>query len=163
MNVILYQTTADLRALDKITNATELSPEGGIPIENTDRIDLIAPVFEIGYNASYLTANYLYCDTTDRYYYIRTTRINTAQRIELICEVDVRQSFSDAIRETECTVIRAESLGAPTKIQDTKLPVNPSTKIITSIVLPETTSSFSTNASYSYLLTVVGGEPTVTP
>lgn len=162
MTITLYSTAADNRALDKVSGATVIT-QTPLTIENTDRVDILAPIFEIAYDSSYMTANYLYCDTTDRYYYITDVRINTAQRIELVCAVDVRQSFSQSIAETECTVIRAESLGAPTKIQDMKLPVNPSTKIITSIILPETTQTFDTDASYSYLLTVVGGEPTVTP
>ncbi|MBP5434173.1 hypothetical protein [Ruminococcus sp.] len=159
MKIYLYRTAADNRKIDKLTGATALTGETGITIQNTDRIDLLTPVFEIAVDATYMTANYLYCDTYDRYYYINTNRINTAQRLELICEVDVRQSFSAALRATECTIIRAESIAQPTKIIDSKLPVNPTSKIVTSIVLPETSQSFDTNAEYSYLLTVVGGEP----
>lgn len=158
MNITLYKTAADNRKLDKISDAVLLS-QTAIPIQNTDRIDMLSPVFEIAVDATYMTANYLYCDTYDRYYYITTNRINTAQRLELICEVDVRQSFKNAILATDCTVIRAESIGTPTKIADNKLPVNPASKIVTSIILPETSGTLDTDASYSYLLTVVGGEP----
>lgn len=161
MKLTLYQTTADPRALDKITNASRISPEGGITIENTDRIDVLTPVFEIAMNSSYMTANYAYCDAFDRYYYINDVLINTAQRLELHCSVDVRQSFSAAIRATECTIVRAEAIAQPTKIIDNKLPVNPTSKIVTSIVLPETSKSFDTDAEWSYLLTVVGGAPSI--
>lgn len=162
MTINLYKIAKDNRVCDKISGASpiNLTP---ISVQPTELVNLISPVFELAYEASYLTANYLYCDTYDRSYYITEARVNTAQRIELVCVVDVRQSFSTAIKATECTIIRAESIAAPTKIIDTKLPVNPSTKIITSIVLPETTQTFDTDASYSYLLTVVGGEPTITP
>lgn len=162
MNITLYSTPADKRAINKLKDAAVLT-QTPIVIENTDRIDLLYPVFELAMNTTYMTANYLYCDTLDRYYFITDTRVNTAQRLELVCAVDVRQSFANAIRETECTVIRAESLSTPTRIQDTKLPVDPASKIVTSMLLPETTQSFSTNATYSYLLTVVGGEPNITP
>ena len=161
MTLTLYQTTADPRALDKISDATRLSPEGGITIANTDRVDLLSPIFEIAMNSSYMTANYAYCDTLDRYYYINDVAINTAQRLELHCSVDVRQSFSSAIRATECTIIRAESIAQPTKIIDSKLPVNPTSKIVTSIVLPETSQTLDTDAEWSYLLTVVGGAPSI--
>lgn len=161
MTLTLYQTAADPRALDKISNASTVSPEGGITIQNTDRIDLISPVFEIAMNSSYMTANYAYCDTLDRYYYINDIAINTAQRLELHCTVDVRQSFSSSIIATECTIVRAEILGQPTKIIDNKLPVNPTSKIVTSIVLPESSQSFDTDAEWSYLLTVVGGAPSI--
>lgn len=159
MKIWLYRTASDNRKLDKITGATALTGDAGITIQNTDRIDLLTPIFEIAVASAYMTANYLYCDAYDRYYYIRTNRINTAQRLELHCEVDVRQSFAAALQATECTIIRAESIAQPTKIIDSKLPVNPTSKIVTSIVLPETSKTFSTDAVNSYLLTVVGGEP----
>ena len=159
MTITLYSTATDPRKLDKITTATLLT-NTPISIENTDRIDLLSPVFEIAMNANYMTANYLYCDTYDRYYYITTNKINTAQRLELHCEVDVRQSFAAAILATDCTIIRAENISQPTRIIDKNLPVNPTSKIVTSIVLPETSQSFDTDAEYSYLLTVVGGAPT---
>lgn len=159
MKIYLYKTASDNRKLDKITGATALTGVNGLTIENTDRIDLIRPIFEIAVDSTYLTANYLYCDTYDRYYYINTNRINTARRLELLCEVDVRQSFSAAILATECTIIRAESIAQPTKIIDQKLPINPTSKIVTSIVLPETSNTLSTDAVNSYLLTVVGGAP----
>lgn len=159
MKIWLYRTASDNRKIDKITGATNLTGESGLTIQNTDRIDLLSPIFEIAVGATYMTANYLFCDTYDRYYYIRTNRINTAQRLELHCEVDVRQSFAAALQATECTIIRAESIAQPTKIIDSKLPVNPTSKIVTSIILPETSKTFSTDAVNSYLLTVVGGEP----
>lgn len=157
MTVTLYKAAKDNRALDKISGADVVA--AAVPIQNTDKINKLRPVFELAMNAVYMQANYLYCDALDRYYYITDFDINTAQRIELNCIIDVRQSFSAAIRATECTIIRAEAIAQPTKIIDSKLPVNPTSKIVTSIVLPETSQSFDTNAEYSYLLTVVGGEP----
>ncbi len=157
VTVTLYKSAKDNRALDKISGAAVVA--AAVPIQNTDKINKLRPVFELAMNALYMQANYLYCDALDKYYYITDFDINTAQRIELNCIIDVRQSFSAAIRATECTIIRAEAIAQPTKIIDSKLPVNPTSKIVTSIVLPETSQSFDTNAEYSYLLTVVGGEP----
>ena len=160
LTINLYSIAFDERQLDKIGNNTALNTTP-INIAPTSKIDLLAPVFEIDMDNTYKTANYLYCSELDRYYFIDDIRVNTAQRLELVCRIDVRQSFSDTIKNTECVVLRAESLGAPTQIIDEKLPINPAKKIITSILLNETSNSFNTNAEYSYLLTVIGGTPSV--
>ena len=162
MTIDLYISAFDKRQLDKITNATKINIQP-VSVEPTSIITDESPVFELVYNSSYLNANYVYCSTFDRYYYVTERRVNTAGRIELACYIDVRQSFKNSIKQTECTVIRSEAIATPTRIQDTKLPIDPASKIVTSMVLPETTQSFSTNATYSYLLTVVGGEPNIEP
>lgn len=160
MTVDLYKIAKDMRVLNKIAGASTLN-NTPITVKPTEKVSILSPVFEIDMDAVYMTANYLYCDTFDRYYYIRDVRVNTAQRLELECMVDVRQSFSAALKNSEVTVIRNEKIRYPTQIQDNKLPVNPSRKVITSIIIPEIDNSFSTTASYSYLLTVIGGEPEI--
>lgn len=160
MTVNLYKIAKDNRVVDKITGAVALN-NTPITIKPTDKISLLQPVFEIDIESAYMTANYLYCDTFDSYYYITDVRVNTAQRLELECLIDVRQTFSASLLKSDATVIRNEKLRYPTQIQDSKLPVNPSRKVITSIVIPEVNKSFSTSATYSYLLTVVGGEPNI--
>lgn len=158
MTINLYRTNADPREINKISNAVLINPNP-IVIKPTELVNLARPTFEIDYNSAYMTANYCYCDEFDRYYYVLPPHLNTGKRLEIPCIIDVRQSFSSAIAATECTIIRAESIAQPTRIQDTKLPINPASKIVTSIVLPETSQTFDTDASYSYLLTVVGGSP----
>ena len=160
MTVDLYKIAKDNRVVNKIAGAVPLN-NTPVTVKPTDKISLITPVFELDIDNTYMTANYLYCDTFDSYYYITDIRVNTAQRLELECMIDVRQTFSASLLRSEATVIRNEKLRYPTQIQDTKLPVNPSRKCITSIVIPEVGRSFSTSATYSYLLTVVGGEPAI--
>lgn len=160
MTVNLYKIAKDMRVIDKIAGAVPLN-NTPVTIKPTEKVSLLSPTFEIDMDAVYMTANYLYCDTFDRYYYIRDVRVNTAQRLELDCFIDVRQSFMNDMKNSELTVIRNEAVGLPTQISDNKLPVNPSRKCITSIVLADSTHSFSTDSSYSYLLTVVGGEPSI--
>ena len=159
MNLTLYKVTADRRSLDKITGLTPVF--SSVALYPFREVSVISPVFEVDYNASYLTCNYLYCDLYDRYYYIQDMQVNTAGRLNIRCYIDVRQSFKAAIRNMSCTVIRGGT--QPTNIVDDKLPVNPSHKDITSVTMREIDNSFDVNARYSYLLTVVGGEPNVTP
>lgn len=159
MYIDLYKISKDNRVVDKV---------GGVEPSYTNvalyplrEVSVIRPVFEIDYNAALLQCNYLYCDTFDSYYYIVDSKVNTAGRLALSCFIDVRQTFSNAIVNTPCTVIRGA--GYPTQVVDNKLPIDPAHKKITSILLPELSNSFGTDKDYSYLLTVVGGEPNITP
>lgn len=162
MTINIYKTTADPRALDKITGATLINSTP-ITVKPTAKVNLLAPVFEVEFDADYLTANYLYCDTFDRYYFISNPSVSTGNRIELACSIDVRQSFRGRILKTPLTVLRSQSIGAPTKYQDQKLPIYPTKKNVTSIEMPENSNAFRTFSlnllDYGYLLTVVGGAP----
>ena len=157
MNLTLYKVTADRRSLDKITGVAPVF--SSVALYPFREVSVISPVFEVDYNAAYLTCNYLHCDLYDRYYYIQDMQVNTAGRLNIRGYIDVRQSFKAAISGMSCTVIRGAQ--QPDQIPDDKLPVNPARKDITSIVMQEVNRSFNVNAPYSYLLTVVGGEPNI--
>lgn len=159
MTLTLYNITADHKALDKLSTATTIT-QTALTLSPTEKIDILNPVFYVDYDPTYIGANYCYCDLFARYYYIRGAAA-TAKRFELRCAVDVRQTYAAGIQAASGVVIRAESFQAPTMYPDSKLPVYPSRKIITSILLPETSGSFNTDAPASYLLTVIGGEPSL--
>lgn len=160
MTADLYSIAFDNRQLDKVTGESPINVTP-IPIAPTGKIELLSPVFNIEFDASYAVANYLYCNELDRYYYIENAVRDTAGRLDLHCRVDVLQSFSAAIKNSMTTILRTAALQYPTQIPDQQLPVNPSRKQIVSIVLEETSGTFDTDAQYSYLLTVVGGQPSV--
>lgn len=157
MTITLYKVIADKRALDKVSELTPVY--SALPVYPLREVSVVNPVFIIDYSADYLSCNYVYCDLYDRYYYINNMQVDTAGRLNVYCDIDVRQSYSTAIKNVSCTVVRGG--GQPTDVVDSKLPVNPSAKDITSVVMPENNNSFDVNASYSYLLTVVGGEPNI--
>lgn len=158
MTINLYRISADPRALNKMSTAVLINPNP-IIIKPTEKINLLRPVFEIDYNDTYLTANYAYCDTFDSFYFVSPPHLNTGNRLEIPCVIDVRQTYSNSILNVPCVIVRAET--QPSQIIDSKLPINPSRKAVTSILLPERNNSFGTDKAYSYLLTVVGGEPTI--
>lgn len=155
MNIYLYKVSADPRKLDKLTGVTPLNAQP-IAVKPTEKVNKVTPIFEIAYNSAYFNANYLYCDTFDRYYYILNPSVVTGNRMELPCKIDPRTSFASAIRASQGVILRAQSKGAPTRYPDSKLPVYPTGKIITSIELPEINNELDTNGTWSYLLTVVG-------
>lgn len=158
MTINLYKISADPRALNKMNTAVLLN-ESPIPVKPTEKVNLLRPTFEIDYNESWLMANYAYCDTFDTFYFVSPPHLNTGKRLDIPCLIDVRQTYSASILNVPCVIIRAET--QPSQIIDSKLPINPSRKAVTSILLPERNNSFGTNKEYSYLLTVVGGEPTI--
>lgn len=164
MTVTVYKTSADNRALDKITTATII----GSAIATMDVAhdnDIITPTFIVESDSDLYTANYLYCPTYGRYYYINNISVLTGRRMALKCLVDVLQTYSNDIKNSVATILRAEKIGKPTKYIDNKLPVYPSKKNITSIVLPQKSVPLSTTLSTTdgdnYLLCVVGGSPTL--
>lgn len=164
VTVNLYSIAADKRVLDKITGVLPVNTTP-ITVKPTEGVNAVNPVFIMDYDAAYMNVNYLYCDTFDRYYYVQPPTVNTAGRIELQCIVDVRQSFKASLLKVQATVIRAQSKGQPTKYPDNKLPVYPNKKNVTSIEMPENNNRLRTLQlqvlDYGYLLTVVGGEPSI--
>lgn len=159
MYIDLYKISKDSRVVNKVGGIQPTYTQ--IPLHPLKEVSSIRPVFEIDFNAARLQCNYLYCDIFDSYYYIIDSKVNTAGRLALSCFIDVRQTFSSAILNAPCTVIRGAQ--QPTQIVDSKLPIDPAHKKITSVLLPELSDSFGTDKAYSYLLTVVGGEPNITP
>ena len=165
MTLYLYNISADTRCLTKVTQTTA-AIKTAADIEPTEGIDVLSPAFILGYDSSYLSCNYLYCSELLRYYYITDMTIDTAQRIHIQCSVDVLQTYATDIKNCYATVVRSESVGKPTMYTDSKLPVYPTKKNVTSIVMNQLViplnSQLTTTDGDNYLLTVIGGEPHVT-
>lgn len=166
MTLYLYDISADTRCLTKVIFGTTPAIKTAADIEPTEGVDILAPHFILGYDSSYLHCNYLYCSELNRYYYITEMTIDTAQRIHVECSVDVLQTYSADILNCMATVTRSESVGKPTMYTDSKLPVYPSKKNVTSIIMEQVSvplnSMLTTTDGDNYLLTVIGGEPHVT-
>ena len=158
MIATLYKTTADTKSIDKITGAEIIAPD--IEIKAFESVSILAPVFVLAYNAAYLRANYIYVSDFAKFYYITDMSVDTAGRVFLRCSIDVRQTFGTSFINCPAIITRAESIGKPTLYPDSQLPVHPNKKNITSIVMPETSSSFTGDGDTCYLLTCIGGEPT---
>lgn len=156
MTITVYKTTADSRALDKISTASVV----GTAISTIDMPhdnNVLSPTFIVTSNSELYTANYVHCATYGRYYFIDSVTTLTGGRMALKCSVDVLQTYATAIKNCNGTIIRAAAKGAPTMYTDNKLPVYPSKKVITSITSAETSSSFSANGGYCYVLNTIGG------
>lgn len=154
----LYTINKDPRELEKVTEQTPYVEAIG-NVEPTAPMNILSPSFIFQNDPDLYACNYLYCDTFSRFYYINNISILPGGRILVDCSVDVLQTYKDDILQRVATITRSESIGHPTLFTDKQLPIHPVYKTVTSIVMPETSGSFSADGEYSYLLTLTGGTP----
>lgn len=158
MTLTLMINTQDNRVLNKAPS-TIASVKVSKP---TELVNVFNPVFYINYNANYLNANYCYCDTFKRYYYITDISLDNAKTMGIACSIDVLNTYKDQIKKCTGTCIRNSGIGKPTYITDSKLPIDPNREDKTSIRLVG--SPFSDNHANdedNLLLTVLRGDGNV--
>ena len=118
MQITLYKCTDDKRKLNK-SLGTALNSCAVIP---TETLSLLEPNFLILKSDFNFNANYLYCDTFQRYYYIHNVRVLSAQRVLIECVVDVLNSFKDEI--LQCSTVATRNENTPiNNITDNNLPI----------------------------------------
>lgn len=156
MKCKLYRLSADARTLEKVDDNTPYK-EYYTAVAPTKEVDIISPTFIFTYSADVLVSNYLYCEEFARYYYITNAAVDVAGRIVVNCAVDVLQTYATEIKACNATVIRTATKGAPTMYTDTKFPVYPNKKVVTSITSAETSNSLSASGGYCYVLNTIGG------
>ena len=71
-------------------------------------VDVVSPSFICEYDSRILDANYIFYDTTDRYYYISEVKLTEAGQMHIRCSVDVLMSFAAEIRKCKATIDRNE-------------------------------------------------------
>lgn len=145
-------TSDDVRKYKKTVSWIE--SEGAakeITIAATSVVDQLEPVFIVDYDAAYLTCNYVYCQALGLSYFCRVSE-NTAKRIVFTCTVD---PLSVDVDNCKINVVRNGGIGAPTKIQDSKLPVISGEQELMQTVAEN--SALSSSATWCYVLTVIGG------
>lgn len=104
MTITVYKISDDRRVVNK-TLGTAVATLTAVM---KNEADILYPVLEVAYNSSVLTANYLYIDTLQRYYYIKNIKLDR-QRLFLECEVDVLKSYYNEIKNLSCVVSRQEN------------------------------------------------------
>lgn len=163
MEIIAYTNSAESNVMNK---NPYLQTIGTYTIRPTAELDIEYPKFLINYSAALLPCNYIYCAEYGRYYFAKlTTKPGTEAVLE--CVSDPLMSFSTEILNCSILATRAESFGKPTHYPDNMLPVYPSKKNVTSIVMQQQAGSpltglLDTSATDCYLLTVLGGQPHIT-
>ena len=151
MTVTLYKTSDDRRVVTKALT----SIASNITIIPKEQLDILTPRIRLAWNSAYLAANYMYISDLGRYYFISDMLLNTGHNIDIIGNVDVLMSYAAQIRALDATIIRSESVGAPTMYPDDKLPIIPNKKSVISVVMPNSLDLNPVNSA-NYILTVRG-------
>lgn len=151
-SITLGVTSDNKNKVDK--TYTTLSPQGGVLIDPTSKIDLINPVFLINYDAAYLTCNYVEASFLGRKYFAKVS-VETGKQMIITCSVDVLSSFS--LGNCKITVLRNGDLGAPTKIQDSKYPILTSEETIDQVPISNADLQVPIGYASRYVLQVIGG------
>lgn len=156
--VNLYTITDDKRVIDKTltllysVNAALITPTS-----------VLTPQLRVAWSSSLPTANYIYIQDFDRYYYITDITADTGGAAIISCKVDVLMSYNAAIKSLPAVVVRSTSstnTGSQksTWIPDPQLPMTTG-RTIKAVVLEgsdlniDTATMLSTN----FVLNVAGG------
>ena len=153
MQITMYNCYDDKRKVNK-TLGTALNSCAVIP---TETISLLNPTFIILKSDFNFNANYLYCDTFNRYYFIDNVRVISAQRVIIECSVDVLYSHKDEI--LNCTTVATRNENTPiNNITDTNLPIisAQNTRVVKFSKSPFNVSTVNEN-SRNFIVSVSGG------
>ena len=144
-----------------VVNKAPVWLNSSVPLLPTSVLDQRAPTFVIDYVEGYLGANYIECAKLGRKYFIENKSVDIGKKIIFNCSADLLNSFD--MSSCSINVIRNGGIGAPTMYIDEKLPVYPSKKNVSSIVMQQEivplNSQLSASDGDNYLLTVIGGTP----
>ena len=144
MNVTLYSNSGDPRQITK-----NLSILGSAKTANaTQPVDVLRPTLRLVYDSNIISANYMYIDTFNRYYFIDEKSMEGNEMV-VSGHVDVLMSHRNAILNSYCIAARSASKPEPF-IPD---PVCSDKGTVTYYTRRSSTTPF--NGS-SYVLTVAG-------
>lgn len=123
-SITLYKYDGDPRVVDK-EMATSPTAETVNAYLN-DACDVISPVISVPYDSSYYNYNYAYIEEWgNRYYFIKDYSTDGGGKLYLHLNIDVLKTYSAQIKNADVTVVRSESIGAPTYVPDDQYPVYP--------------------------------------
>lgn len=147
----LYTTSSDPRqvtkSLSEVANSVAINP--------TASLDVLSPTIVLGYNETYLRANYCYIPFLKRYYYINNIALEIGKQITLNCSIDVLMTYDSSLRNCNACVIRNEGIGKPTNIVDTQLPIIQGKYNISAQIFPN--SPLDTDVLTNTILITLGG------
>lgn len=148
MQATFYKTTDDVKTVNKTLTQTDTAA-----LRPTHNMDVLRPVFVVDKDGLDLTSNYVYIAEYQRYYFAKLS-VSPAKKIIVECTVDALMTYAAGIRSCAACVIRSESIGKPTDVVDTSLPIHQSQVTTTAIDLGN--PIFTTNPTHGYFLTVQG-------
>ena len=156
MTITLYKVSCAPNTVDKtdfLSDAYTLSQ-----CRPNEPCDILSPSIVLSYVANLETYNYVYIPEFHRHYFITGISLLSGKRAVINCGVDVLHTYHTAIKNCSGTVLRSESIGKPTMIADSKLPIHTNERTIDAINFPDT--PFTREVGSHFILTTIGGTPT---
>ncbi len=102
MKLTFYKQEATPERVDKSDYMSRQGEVGGVILK--DDVNLLEPTFILKTNPVIFKSNYMYCDFTGRYYYIRDFEALKGGRTAITAEVDVLHTFRNEILNSEAWV-----------------------------------------------------------
>lgn len=106
MTLTFYKQAATPNRVDKSAYLTEQGKIDNVVLLDTR--DIKTPVFILATNPMVYNANYLFCDFTQRYYYIDNVELMAGGRIAIHCRVDVLHTYRAEILGSVAWVDRSD-------------------------------------------------------
>lgn len=106
MTLTFYKQAATPNRVDKSAYLTEQGKIDNVVLLDTR--DIITPVFILSTNPMVYNANYVFCDFTQRYYYIDNVDLMAGGRIAIHCRVDVLHTYRAEILGSVAWVDRSD-------------------------------------------------------
>lgn len=132
-----------------------------VPAIPTENCSILSPVWLLAYSSSYKGATHVTCSALGgRTYFITDIVLSTGGKCYVYGSVDVLATYGALIKERTGTVIRSESIGAPTLIPDGKLPIQTNNLQVDADFFKRTPFDPLT-APYQFILTTIGGSGSV--
>ena len=149
MKVRFYSISDDRRVVNKTIPNTYTEKDCDI----WDSCSIMRPLLKLAQDNNVINKNYAYIADWGRYYYVAPADIDNGREMYLQLEEDVLKSWQTDIEALQCTVVRTAQNGkANLYLDDGKFKV---------LNFPRSqTKKFpnSLNKSFSYVLTLAGGE-----
>lgn len=154
MTLNTYTYYKDKRVVDKSAYLINEASYGDV--NPKDRISILNPSFVLRTDNFNFAHNYCYCPEFGRYYFIDSIDVDTGGRTIINCSIDVLMTYRSQIPDIVAQVVRAETLGRPTLINDGSLATNPR---VFPTIIKASNSLFNTttanNYSNNFIFTVV--------
>ena len=132
-----------------------------VPAIPTENCSILSPVWLLAYSSSYKGATHVTCPALgNRTYFITDIVLSPGGKCYVYGSVDVLATYGSLIKERSGTVIRSESIGAPTLIPDGKLPIQTNNLQVDADFFKKTPFDPLT-APYQFILTTIGGSGSV--
>lgn len=144
ISVRLLSSGDDPRVLNK--TFTTIATVTAQPTENCS---LITPTITLAYSSSLIGVTHFYVVEWQKYFFLTSLSVSPGSKIIISGSVDFLTTYKDDIRQCIATVVRSESIGSPTMIPDSKLPIDPNKKELLTAV-----KTFHPSGSNCYLVRV---------